>query len=58
MTLKFEITRFEDSRKTLCELEINGIYYGELDESGKRVYYTDQAGVNWIFYVGDTCNLI
>ena len=58
MNVKFEITHFEDSRKTLCELEVGDVYRGELDESGQRVYITDQAGVDWVFYVGDTCKII
>ena len=58
MSVIFEIFAFNDSRKILCELEIGGTYRGELDESGQRVYYTDQAGVDWVFYVDDTCKLI
>lgn len=54
--VSFRILCFEDSRSTLSELEIGSIYTGEIEQN--RVYYTDQAGDNWTFYVNDTCELV
>ena len=46
------------SVQSVKRLEVGGVYRGELDESGQRVYITDQAGGEWVFYVGDTCKII
>ncbi|MDI9863511.1 hypothetical protein QM480_04200 [Flectobacillus sp. DC10W] len=54
--VEFKVLRFEDSRSSQSELEIGGIYTGEIDKN--RVYYTDQTGDNWIFYINDTCELV
>lgn len=52
----FKVLRFEDSRSSQSELEIGGIYTGEIYKN--IVYYTDQTGDTWAFYVNDTCELV
>ncbi|PAC29222.1 hypothetical protein [Flectobacillus sp. BAB-3569] len=54
--VEFRVLRFEDSRSSQSELEIGGVYTGEIDKN--RVYFTDQAGDNWTFYLNDTCELV
>ncbi len=52
----FKVLRFEDSRSSSSELEIGRTYLGQIDKN--KVYYTDQAGDNWIFYINDTCEIV
>lgn len=52
----FRVLRFEDSRSSSSELEIGRTYLGQIDKN--KVYYTDKAGDNWIFYINDTCEIV
>ena len=58
MTVKFKVTKIIDARKDNSEIEVDGIYTGMVSKNRKRVYYTDNAGCNWAFYPGDTCEII
>lgn len=55
--VNFIITSFEDVRKQGSELELNKVYTGEITPDQSKVYYTDNAQCDWVFYVGDTCVL-
>jgi hypothetical protein len=54
----FKVLQITDTRKHGSELMVGNTYRGELDSSGTKVYYTDRADSKWIFYVGETCELI
>ncbi|NUQ82031.1 MAG: hypothetical protein HUU10_10505 [Bacteroidetes bacterium] len=54
----FRVLQLVDGPKSKSELLVGENYIGELEESGKRVFYTDMAKVDWIFYVGDTCEIV
>lgn len=63
MTSKMEAVRFrvlslDDFRSHGSELVVGGEFDGEIDSSGKRVYYKDKTSDEWVFYVGDTCELL
>lgn len=54
----FVITEILDTRKINSEIELDKVFQGELDPSGRVVYFTDKANVQWVFYVSDTCWLV
>jgi len=55
---KFRITEVCDIRKQGSEVAVGNILQGDLAPCGKRIFYTDRADVEWIFYIGDTCELV
>ncbi|MBA4848986.1 hypothetical protein [Emticicia sp. BO119] len=55
---KFSVLKLDDARSHGSELELNGVYIGELDESKSLVYFTDKAEDEWFFYIGDSCELV
>ena len=58
MTVKFKVTEVCDIRKQGSEVAVGNILTGEIDATGHRVFYKDRADVEWIFYVGDTCEIV
>jgi hypothetical protein len=58
MTIKFKVTEVCDIRKEDSEVAVGNILKGEIDASGQRVFYKDRSDVEWIFYVGDTCEIV
>lgn len=56
-TQLFKVLELADPLKVGSDLKINGWFVGELEAGGKRLFYKDAAGVDWIFYPGDTCRL-
>jgi len=56
--VKFKILKIEDYRKQGSEVEIGNEFEGELSPSLKEIYFTDKANCEWIFYIGDTCELV
>lgn len=58
MNKKFEVLALADFSKQHSEISVGGIYWGQLDDKGERIYYTDCVFVEWIFYVNDTCKLV
>lgn len=58
MKVNFKVTEACDIRKQGSEVAVGAILTGEIDATGHRVFYTDRADVEWIFYVGDTCEII
>lgn len=57
-TQLFKITEVCDIRKQGSEIAPGKLLMGDLSACGRRIYYTDKANSQWIFYVGDTCELI
>lgn len=56
--VKFKVLKIEDSRKQGSEIEIEKEFEGEISSNLKEIYFTDKANCQWIFYIGDTCELI
>lgn len=56
--VKFKVLKLEDPRKTESELEVGAIYLGMLTTNQYMISFTDRAGVDWIFYVDDTCEIV
>lgn len=56
--VKFRILKIEDTRKQGSEVEINAELKGEISTNLKEIYFTDKADCEWIFYIGDTCELV
>lgn len=58
MKVIFRVIEVCDIRKQGSQIEVGAILVGSADKSGKRVYFTDKADSQWIFYVGDTCMIV
>ncbi|NBA78595.1 hypothetical protein [Flectobacillus sp. BAB-3569] len=56
--VRFRVLAIEGKRSTNSDIQVGGTYVGEANDLRNRVYYTDQAGDDWIFYVDDTCEII
>jgi hypothetical protein len=56
--VKFKVKEVCDSRKQGSNVSVDAVLVGFTDKSGKRVYYRDAAYIDWIFYVGDTCEIV
>lgn len=54
--VRFKVLALEDPRSDGSELDIGNVYYGELIEG--KVYYQDRTGDDWLFYPGDTCEIL
>lgn len=55
--VKFKVTEICDTRKSGSSVELNALLEGSFD--GKNsVFYNDVNGQEWVFYVGDTCELV
>lgn len=57
MIVKFILLKIEDKRPTGCELHVGNLYEG-LQSDDYRIHYTDRTGTDWIFYIGDTCEIV
>ena len=57
MKVKFKVTDVFDHAKQGSEVEEGAILIGELD-AHDRIYYTDNVGSDWAFYVNDTCQIV
>jgi len=55
MKVEFKVLQLVDSVKNGSELEVGNSYSGIMDSN--RIIYTDNVDCEWIFYVGDTCEL-
>lgn len=56
--VKFKILKIYDTRKQGSEIEIDKEFEGEISSNLKEIYFTDKANCEWVFYIGDTCELI
>lgn len=56
--VSFKILKIEDTVKQGSEVELNKTFIGEISKNLNEVYFTDAAACDWIFYIGDTCELI
>ena len=58
MIVKFKVTEVCDIAKQGSEVAVGNILKGELEKGNHRIFYTDKANCQWIFYVGDTCEIV
>lgn len=58
MMVKFKVLQVIDSVKQRSQVKIGAVLNGDLSSNGKLVYFTDKANCEWIFYVGDTCEIV
>jgi hypothetical protein len=56
--VKFEVLKIEDTRKTGSTIAIGKILRGLYYESSNTIFFSDENGQDWTFYVGDTCKII
>ncbi|WP_332453791.1 hypothetical protein [Chryseobacterium aquaticum] len=56
--VNFEILKLEDIRKTGSTVAIGKVLRGLYYESSNTVFFSDQNGQDWTFYVNDTCRII
>ncbi len=56
--VKFKVLKIEDARKQGSEVEIGAEFKGEISSNLKEIYFTDKANCEWVFYIGDTCELV
>lgn len=56
--VSFEVLKVEDIRKTGSTVAIGRILRGLYYESSNTVFFSDDNGQDWTFYVGDTCKII
>lgn len=54
----FKVTEVCDTRKQGSEIADGKILLGDLSPCSTKVFYKDGADTDWIFYIGDTCELI
>jgi len=57
-TVNFKPTNLVDPVKYGSALTVDKPFKGELSQCKTKVYWTDSNGLQWIFYVGDTCVLL
>lgn len=58
MPINFKVECLADSPKQGSSVLIGAILQGRFDSTCKKIYFTDNVDVDWIFYVNDTCTLI
>lgn len=56
--VNFEVLKLEDIRKTGSTVAIGKVLRGLYYESSNTVFFSDQNGQDWTFYVNDTCRII
>lgn len=54
----FEVLKVEDTRKTGSTVAVGRVLKGLLYESSNTVFFSDENGQDWTFYVGDTCKIL
>ncbi len=52
---EYIITELCDPPKQGSSVTIGKIIKGDPDSSGRRVYFDDANGQQWVFWIGDTC---
>lgn len=57
-TIRFRLLSIDEPRSSQSDLEVGGIYIGEVNDLRNRVYYTDKAGDEWVFYIGNNCEIL
>lgn len=56
--VSFEVLKVEDTRKTGSIVALGRVLKGLFYESSNTVFFSDENGQDWTFYVGDTCNIL
>lgn len=54
----FEVLKVEDTRKIGSTVAVGKILRGLYYENSNTVYFSDDNGQDWTFYVDDTCKII
>lgn len=54
----FEVLKVEDTRKTGSTVAVGRVLKGLFYESSNTVFFSDENGQDWTFYVGDTCKIL
>ncbi len=54
----FEVLKVEDTRKTGSTVAVGRVLKGLFYESSNTVFFSDDNGQDWTFYVGDTCKIL
>lgn len=54
----FEVLKVEDIRKTGSTVAVGRILRGLYYESSNTVFFSDDNGQDWTFYVGDACKIL
>lgn len=55
--MRFRILKVEDIRKGNSVVAVGNELVGNLSGCQTKIYFTDNENVDWIFYIGDTCEL-
>lgn len=55
---QYEVIDLVDAPKEKSEVRIGLNFTAEHPQSNGAVYYTDNTGTEWTFWVGDTCKLV
>lgn len=58
MKVNFKVIEVCDTAKTGSEVKEGAVLTGELNELRNRIQFTDAAGCDWIFYPGDTAEIL
>lgn len=56
--VKFEVLKIEDIRKTGSTVSVGKVLKGLYYKNSNTVFFSDDNGQDWTFYVGDTCKII
>ena len=56
--VRFEVTKVIDTTKTGSTVAIGKVLRGLYYESSNTIFFSDDNGQEWTFYVGDTCRII
>lgn len=54
----FEVLKIVDIRKTGSKIEVGSTLKGLYYPQNGSIFFTDDNGQDWVFYVGDTCRII
>lgn len=55
---EFIVMEMCDPAKQGSVVKIGKVLKGSLDASGRRIYFEDANEIEWVFFVGDTCELM
>lgn len=56
--VKFKVLEVCDTRKEGSQVEVGAVLRGQINNDNTKVFFTDRANCEWIFYIGDTCELV
>lgn len=56
--VEFQIVKILDSRKSGSIIEVGAIYTGDLDPTGRCIWFSEPNGQEWVFYIGESCTIV